>query len=129
MRLVEVTRINVLEPHQLPTKLLIAEYHELPRCIKQKMDIGDEASQPYHLGKGHMKWGKAHSAYLMDRYFSICNEMKSRGITVNYPWQELLSYCIKNGIRNNSMYWNDYSPSLRDLYINLERIKQNDNNS
>lgn len=126
-----MTRINVLEPHQLPTKLLIAEYHELPRCIKQKMDVGDQASRPYHLGKGHMKWGKGHSAYLLNRYFAICNEMLSRGITVNYPWQKLLTYCIEHGIYHNPMYWNDYEPTLNDLYINLERIKQNerDNNS
>ena len=121
-----MTRINVLEPHQLPTKLLLAEYHELPRCIKQKMDIGDEADRPYHLGKGHMKWGKAHSSYLMNRYSVICDVLRNRGVHINYPWQMLLAYCIENGIRNNPMYWNDYNPTLNDLYINLERIKQNE---
>ena len=99
-----MTRINVIPPYLLPTKLLIAEYHELPRCIKQKMDVGDQASRPYHLGKGHMKWGKAHSAYLLNRYFAICNEMLSRDITVNYTWQKLLTYCIEHEIYHDPMY-------------------------
>lgn len=123
-----MTRINVLEPHQLPTKYLIAEYHELPRCIKQKLDVGDEGSKSYHLGKGHMKWARAHSAYLLDRYFAICNEMCSRGITVNHPWHELLDYCIEHKLYHDPVYWNDYSPSLKDLYVNLERIKENEEN-
>lgn len=118
-----MTRINVIPPRFLPTKYLIAEYHELPRCIKQKMDVGDEGSKPYHLGKGHMKWARAHTEFILYRYVCICAEMKYRGIEVNYPAYKLWDYAK---IEVPQKDWRRYTPTLDDLFLNLKRIKENE---
>lgn len=113
-----MTRINVVPVEELSDQWLIAEYHELPRCIKQ--DINTKYAPPhYKLGKGHMKWAKKHSLFLFERYNKLCMEMKHRGFTVNYPytkfWHEYID-TIKSDNRHN------YLASILDKEINISRL-------
>ena len=50
-----MTRINLIDVEELSDQNLLAEYRELPRCIKQDINT-DDAPDKYTLGKGHMKW-------------------------------------------------------------------------
>ena len=108
-----MTRINVIPVNELSDQWLIAEYRELPRCVKQDIDTSD-APQRYKLGAGHMKWAKAHSTWLMVRYLDICEEMEYRGFTVNYPESEL--YKVWDGIGNI------YCVSAIDITTNRKRL-------
>ena len=70
-----MTRINVVPVNELSDQHLIAEYRELPRVIKQQINVTD-APENYVLGTGHVKWARTHIWFVMDRYEELCNEMK-----------------------------------------------------
>lgn len=64
---------------------LLAEYHELPHCIKQPSD----APAHYTLGKGHMKWAKKHTIFLLDRYTLLW-----RGFKPTFPQSSLIDHTV-----------------------------------
>lgn len=113
-----MTRVNVIPVRWLSDLWLLAEYRELPRCIKQLINT-DDAPEQYVLGKGHMKWARHHSAYLMRRYKELCDEMEFRGFKVNYPYEELFTYCYNN-VKNNDFQW--YSVTEADIALNCQRL-------
>lgn len=119
-----MTRINLVRVTELSDQHLIAEYHELPRCIKQDIDTSD-APEKYCLGKGHMKWAKKHSVFLIIRYWHLCKEMEYRGFKVSYPYEDLKLYYQTNcKPENKYMYdpdWNDILYSRKRI---LEKIAQ-----
>lgn len=112
-----MTRINVISPKELSDQWLLAEYRELPRIIlQQRIYIGD-APEKYCLGKGHVKWAVLHANYCLWRYYNICEEMKFRGFTVNYPYEDL-DKCADD-IR---LYTKMYIPDENDMQINKQRL-------
>ena len=113
-----MTRINLIPTKELSDQHLLAEYRELPRVIKQDLNVSD-APRNYTLGKGHMKWGRLHIQFLLDRYFELCNEMKYRGFKVNYPHQQLLLYVYANV---NIQLLNQYQPTKEDIEVSRNRI-------
>ena len=113
-----MTRINLVPVEELSDQHLIAEYRELPRCIKQNIDISD-APEKYCLGKGHMKWAKKHTGFILDRYYEICNEMKYRGFKVNYPWEDLAYYAMQHC---GDEIYNMYTPDEKAIAISKERL-------
>lgn len=120
-----MTRVNLIDVEELSDQNLIAEYRELPRCIKQDINTAD-APDRYVLGFGHMKWAKYHSMFLLDRYYEICEEMKYRGFTVNYPYFELYKYHKEHTvIRNNNHYMVDWEDELLSRNRIIERYKSN----
>ena len=66
---------------ELSDQHLIAEYHELPRVIKQNINT-ENAPKTYKLGEGHVRWARKHATYCMHRYIDLCWEMKYRGFKV-----------------------------------------------
>ena len=112
-----MTRVNVVPAFELSDQHLIAEYRELPRCIKQDISISD-APETYCLGKGHMRWAKIHSAFLLDRYYHLCKEMKYRGFKISYSYGDLVEFWAVN---YNAEANNFYFPTVED--INLCRSK------
>lgn len=113
-----MTRINVIPVQYLADQHLIAEYRELPRVLKQNIDLSD-APDNYCLGKGHMKWGRKHALYCLKRYKEICNEMIYRGFTVNYTYEDLKKYVNINCPKE---ILNDYIITDVDIVLNLKRI-------
>lgn len=112
-----MTRVNVIPVEELSDQHLIAEYRELPRCIKQEIDISD-APDKYCLGKGHMKWARKHGAYTINRFDAICKEMDYRGFNRAFGSMELLCFV-------NEWYpghYTNYSPSENDIKLNRARI-------
>lgn len=110
-----MTRINVISTKELSDQWLIAEYRELPRVIKQHIDIRN-APEIYCLGKGHVKWAKLHSWWCLCRYKEICNEMIYRGFTVNYPYEDLLNLFY------GSNCGCDYVVTSDDIILNRQRL-------
>lgn len=86
-----MTRINAVPVEELSDQHLIREYNELPRCIKQPLNIKD-APDTYTLGTGHMKWGRKHWHLLLKRYGQLCKELKYRGFNTNYTAKSLKNF-------------------------------------
>ena len=114
-----MTRINLIPTEELSDQHLLAEYRELPRVIKQEHIYIGDAPNKYVLGKGHVKWGRLHIQFLLDRYFELCNEMKYRGFKVNYPHQQLLLYVQENV---SIQLLNQYQPTKEDIEVSRNRI-------
>ena len=112
-----MTRVNVIPVSELSDQHLIAEYHELPRAIKQKIDISN-APRCFVFGAGHMRWARAHWKFTCDRFYEICGEMKYRGFRVNFAPESLREYlgtCPTGG---------EYVVTDADIEKNRERIRE-----
>ena len=119
-----MTRINLIPVKELSDQHLIAEYRELPRVIKQKIDIS-KAPEKYCLGKGHVKWAKKHSLFCLDRYNQLCNEMVYRNFNISYgAWTLEEVYCMQPP---ESIILS-YKPNEKDIELSrsriIEKIKQ-----
>ena len=115
-----MTRINLVSPKELSNAWLISEYRELPRCIKQDINV-ENAPRNYTLGKGHMAWARKHLLFLIVRYFKLCYEMKFRGFKVNNsPWR-LLWFMIKE---ISFKLWNFYFITEKDIKHNQKRLSE-----
>lgn len=108
-----MTRINVIPVSELSDQHLIAEYHELPRVLKQNINTAD-APEKYCLGRGHMKWAKRYALYIRGRYGELCREMLLRGFTVNYYTDAF----------DASLYKHWYYPTPEDIELNRQRIRE-----
>lgn len=113
-----MTRINLIPVAELSDQHLIREYNELPRCIKQDINT-DDAPRIYKLGGGHMKWGKKHSTFLLNRYMQLCDEMIYRGFKVNYPYLNLYEY-YESTVEDKNKNW--YDVSSEDIELSRDRI-------
>lgn len=114
-----MTRINLIPVEELSDQHLIAEYKELPRCIKQNINILD-APRNYTLGKGHMKWARRNWNFLLARYSLICDEMDYRGFKRKYSAKDLYDYFYSHYKFEKIIY----IPSIVDLEISRNRIKE-----
>ncbi|MBO7735282.1 MAG: hypothetical protein J6S67_22140 [Methanobrevibacter sp.] len=108
-----MTRINVVPVTELSDQWLIAEYHELPRVIKQNIDIKDAPSN-YKLGKGHVKWARKHALWVLNRFEELRAEMKFRGFKVNYNSLKLIK--LPSNVKNG------YMVTKEDIILNRERL-------
>ena len=113
-----MTRINVIPVYELSDQHLLAEYRELPRVIKQKLDL-KEVSERYHLGKGHMKWARRHWKFILNRYYDLFAEMIYRGFCPKYAPAELEKYVIE---LSEEWAYADYIVDQDDIELNRKRI-------
>lgn len=107
-----MTRVNIVPVEELSDQHLIAEYNELPRCLKKKVNLND-APIKYVLGKGHVKWAQNHCNFTFNRFIQIIKEMEYRGFNHNYGTEGLIHF-------NN----NDYIVTVEDINLNRSRIKE-----
>lgn len=82
-----MTRINVgVEPHELHSKLLMAEFYEMIRIpnaiITMRVDLSVPIPFDFTLGKGHVRFFYNKIKYLHERYNEIYSEAQSRGFNV-----------------------------------------------
>lgn len=113
-----MTRINVIPVRELSDQHLIAEYRELPRVIKQNINICD-APDCYTLGPGHMKWAARYWKYTINRFYELCDEMQYRGFAVNYNPLGLDKYTPQLHGKGE-----DYIVSDQDIALNRTRIRE-----
>lgn len=116
-----MTRINCVPAMELTREHLVAEYRELPRLAKHA--LGKFARKPdfippetYRLGKGHMDFFVDKGHWLETRHRELCNEMKRRGYTVNFPEYPIMHHPDK--------WRKDWTPTEEALKINRERIRE-----
>jgi len=112
-----MTRVNVIPPSELSDQHLIAEYHELPRVIKQNINISG-APRCFVLGTGHMRWARAHWKFTCDRFCEICKEMGYRGFAVNFAPEDLPKYAC--GLCGDG----EYLVTDADIEKNRARIRE-----
>ena len=109
-----MTRINVVPVSELSDQHLIAEYHELPRVLKQDINIAD-APEKYCLGRGHMKWAKRHIGYTFNRFLSLIVEMRYRGFDTNFSI---------TGLNLDPSLEKYYEPTQDDIELNRQRLRE-----
>lgn len=121
-----MTRINVIPVNELNGPMLISEYREMPRIIKNlekslnrksKPFSMDEIPSEYKLGSGHVKFFFDKMKFLEKRYSELIMEMISRGYKPTYTDPTIFAKCDKK-------WYNDYTPTKEALKINRERIKE-----
>ncbi len=119
-----MTRINLIDPPELNTKHLIAEYRELPRVFslvkkaqnKQLNPQNIKAPTNYVLGTGHVKFFYDKLKYLQERYILLVKECHHRSYNINpIPIDELI-----NGLDNH--WFNPYNPSIDEINLNISRL-------
>ena len=127
-----MTRINLVDPAQLTSKHLMAEYRELPRIFTAVLKLQDNFSRPkdvdipseYVLGIGHMKFFYDKISWLELRYRALYKELIERGfnLDINLYRQVLLS-----AIDIQPRWRGDYTPLPEEIYLNMIRICKRSN--
>lgn len=112
-----MTRINVVPVKELSDQWLIAEYRELPRVIKQNINV-ENAPSKYKLGEGHVKWARKHIVWVLNRYSKLCKEMEFRGFKVNHSFEDLYKLAVKLPDKLK----NYYNVTKEDIILNRERL-------
>ena len=82
-----------------------------------------EAATPeqYCLGKGHMKWAKKHSFFLLKRYGYLLDELIYRGFKISHSFDEL-HYLYSELTKPEDE--NDYFPTSADIELSRNRISE-----
>ena len=121
-----MTRINVVDPRELSTKHLVAEYREIMRLPGnlatslsrkgKKFDL-KEIPEVYTLGTGHVKHFYNKMLYLQKRFESLVKEMCNRGYNPKYTDSNIFSQC-------SPLFYNDYTPTPLDIELNRKRIQE-----
>lgn len=118
-----MTRINLVDPSELSSKHLVAEYREIVRVFALARKSQHEMHKKkvpsaYTLGTGHVLFFYDKLKFVSDRYDSLCDEMLKRGFVCNrVPKEEL-----HKGITSNMFF--GYKPTDAAITINRQRIKE-----
>ena len=121
-----MTRINVVDPKELSTKHLVAEYREIMRLPgnlntslnrKGKKFNLKEIPENYTLGTGHVKFFYNKMEFLEKRFKMLVQEMLNRNYKPNYTEMKTFAIC-------DEQYYNDYIPTLEAIIINRQRIAE-----
>ena len=108
-----MTRINLVDPKDIPSKYLLAEYKELPRLSKFAEKYNGSIPEHYCLGAGHVKFFVDKGEFLRRRFEDeIVPELQRRGFKLNYT-----KYRMHPEGKNN-----DWQPSDTDKMLNMQRI-------
>lgn len=118
-----MTRINLVDPSELSTKHLVAEYREIVRTFdlarKSQHELHKKKIPPaYTLGTCHVLFFYDKLQFVSDRYDSLCNEMLRRNFTCNRVPKEELHKNIHKGC------FFGYNPTPEAIAINRQRIKE-----
>jgi deoxyribonuclease (pyrimidine dimer) len=115
-----MTRINVgVAPEELTRQHLLAELREIkriPNKLKSGKYILKDLPTTFTLGKGHEKFFIDKVKYLHNRYLGLRTEALSRGYNVSDFSDAFSNIPLK--------YYNDYTPTMIDREIILQRINE-----
>ena len=122
-----MTRINLVEPSQLTTKHLMAEYRELPRVFTAVEKLQSQGKSPedieipesYVLGQGHVKFFYDKVAWLRCRFISIGFELINRGVNID---ERMFCLIQISASKLHDKWQNGYVPSPEEIYLNMARI-------
>jgi deoxyribonuclease (pyrimidine dimer) len=119
-----MTRINVVPPVELYDQHLIAEYREtrlLTQNLKRSFGAKNGLSKKkiplqFTLNTGHCTFFKDKGMYIQKRYQLLQIEMKNRGFVPKFEEIDISVW--------PAGYFNDWTPTERDMNIVRERIKE-----
>lgn len=125
-----MTRINVIPVQDLSDQHLIAEYREimrLPGSLKKSLSrrskpfSKSEIPTKYTLGKGHVKFFYNKFGYLKNRFYNLLQEMHYRGFRTNFNDASIFDV--------DKEFMGNYEPTPEAIYMNIFRIKENNEKS
>lgn len=112
-----MTRINLIPPHELTTRHLVAEYRELPRVFALAKKAQPQAILPsaYTLGAGHVRFFYNKAGWLLKRQRALIAEMQRRG----YKPQHTDPSPLADGLPLN-----DWDPPPAAVALSRARIEE-----
>ncbi len=121
-----MTRINLIPPADLTDQHLVAEYREMtmvPAALNRTLNsskglVKTKISKQYTLNTGHVYFFYDKGKFLKERYDSLVQEMKDRGMNPD-PNRTFPTEVFKQ----NKLY-GDWKPSIKEIDINLQRINK-----
>lgn len=132
-----MTRINCVPVHTLTDKHCIAEYKEITRPFNKmitridkyginKALTGVTISDKYILNKGHERFFFNKLEWLMSRYEDLYIELVGRGFNID---PDKFCSIYFNFVENlkNTPYWNNWTPTPEDMYLNMSRLCKRSN--
>ena len=127
-----MTRINLVDPAQLTSKHLMAEYRELPRIFTAVLKLQASFSSPkdvaipseYVLGTGHMKFFYDKIFWLELRYRALYKELIERRFNLDI---NLYSQVLLSAGDIEPRWRGDYTPLPEEIYLNMIRICKRSN--
>ena len=130
-----MTRINVVPVESLNNQHLIAEYKEITRPFNKvisriakhgvdKALCNVNIPEKYVLGKGHESFFFNKLEWLWERRYDIYKECCIRGFNIDSDAFYNISDYFLDSIKNTP-YWNNYSPTHEDIYVNMTRLVKN----
>ena len=127
-----MTRINLVEPHQLTDKHLMAEYRELPRIFTAVLKLQAQGKTPadvtipdhYVLGTGHMKFFYNKIGWLINRYSDLFKELITRGFQLD---RVLYAKIYDSALDISLLWYHRYTPRPEDIYLNMVRLCKRSN--
>lgn len=121
-----MTRINLIEPHLLSGKHLVAEYRELPRIYGTAVTVdrlGTYRQIPgtYRMGAGHMRFFADKLTFIRDRHRALIAQMRVRGYAPKFDGS-----VPTPAIFLPPEFWKDYHPDAEAYQVSLDRLKEKD---
>lgn len=118
----KMTRVDIIPAKDFHTKHLISGNREIKRIpnaiISGRFNLSD-APKEYKLGEGSVKFFYDKIKFLHRQYLAVYNEGIKRGLNLT----DFSKSFEKVKVEHPELY-NDWTPSVRDLKINLERINE-----
>lgn len=116
----------MLQPTELTDQHLVAEYREMlmvPSALKRSINSKNgldksRIGSKYTLNTGHVYFFFDKGKYLKERYDSLVNEMKLRGMNPD-P-----SRIFPTEVFEQNDLYGDWEPSIEEININLKRIEE-----
>lgn len=120
-----MTRINLVDPANLSSQHLIAEYREIMRLpnnlrksLQRKIPFKmSEIPNEYVLGKGHVKFFYNKMKFLRRRFKALVAEMLKRGYQPHFKDANIF-------IPDEKKFDRDYRPTPKAIKLNRARIKE-----
>ncbi|CAB4127320.1 Pyrimidine dimer DNA glycosylase [uncultured Caudovirales phage] len=124
-----MTRINLIDPHELTDQHLFAEWREIkmvPAALKRSLRTKTPQSvlksipKEFTLNKGHVLFFYNKMQYLSERYDQLSKELMLRGYRKDLDWNPFSDYCETIP----SMFFGNYVPTPNAIIIIKSRIKE-----
>lgn len=130
-----MTRINLVDPSQLTSKHLMAEYRELPRIFTSVRKLYESGKtikdvnipEQYVLGQGHMKFFYDKLSWLAFRYSCIKIELEHRNYSLDINKFESIRSNAYEFMRGHTEACIEYRPSPEEIYLNMSRLCKRSN--
>lgn len=128
-----MTRINVVPVECLTDKHLLAEYKEITRPFNKvikRMEKENTSNlsipKTYVLGVGHETFFFDKLLWLWKRYAEVLYQLDNRGFNLDLDRFFTIQSDLKTRLANTD-FWNDYTPTPEDMYLNMARLTKRSN--